>query len=145
MMGEKMDGEGLHSENRKRFWRTLGIAFVAGLPVGIAAGFGAGLSDGDYDYFWSWAPDWVVLLLLGFSVATILWGSWKFMRSIDEVELNDNLWASFVAYGIYALLFPTWWVLGKAGIAGEPNDWAIYLAVLTIGFGYYLWRKWRAR
>ena len=52
-------------------------------------------------------------------------------ESRDEVELNDNLWASFVAYGIYALLFPTWWVLGKAGMAGEPNDWAIYLVVLT--------------
>ena len=24
-----MDGENLHAQNRKRFWRTLGIAFVA--------------------------------------------------------------------------------------------------------------------
>ena len=145
MMGAKMDGEELHEKHRRRFWRTLGIAVVAGMPIGIAAGFGAGLSKGDYEFFWSWAPDWLVLLLLSFSVATILYGSWKFMGSIDEVELQDNLWGSFVAYGAYVLLFPAWWVLGKAGITTEPNHWAIFLIVLTIGFGYYLWRKWRAR
>lgn len=145
MTGAMMDGEELHEKHRKRFWRTLGIASLAGMPVGIAVGFGAGLSKGDRNYFWSWAPDWAVLFLLSFSIATIFYGSWKFMRSIDEVELQDNLWGSFAAYGAYVLLFPAWWVLGKAGITAEPDDWTIFFVALGAGLAFYLWRKWRAR
>ena len=144
-MGVTMDGEGLHAESRKRFWRTLGIAGIGGVPFGFAVGFGVGYTDGDYDAFWNWAPDWLVLLMLVLAVTTIVYGSWRFMRAIDEVELQDNLWSSYAAYGVYALLFPIWWVLGKAGITSEPNDWLIYLAALGIGLAYYLWRKWRAR
>lgn len=143
MMGVKMDGEQLHAQHRKRFWNTLAIAGMGGVPIGLAVGIGHG--EGNIDYFWSWAPDWLVLVLLAIAVATILYGSWRFMRAIDEVELQDNLWTSWVAYGVYALLFPAWWVLGKAGITREPNDWAIYFFVLGIGLGYYLWRKWQAR
>jgi uncharacterized membrane protein YidH (DUF202 family) len=140
-----MDGERLHAAHRRRFWRTLAIAGIGGVPIGFAVGFGAGYTDGDRNAFWTWAPDWLVLLLLAVAVATVLYGSWKFMRSIDEVELQDNLWSSCAAYGAYALLFPSWWALGKAGITGEPNHWMIFFAALGVGLATYLWRKWNAR
>ena len=145
MTGEMMDGEQRHAESRKRFWRTLGIAGVGGVPVGFAVGFGAGYTDGDLDAFWNWAPDWLILALLAFSLVTIVYGSWRFYTSVDEVELLDNLWSSAAAYGTYALLFPTWWVLGKTGMAPPPSDWIIFLVALVGGLAFYLWRKWRAR
>lgn len=145
MMGAMMDGEQRHAQYRRRFWRTLGIAGLGGLPIGFAIGFGAGYTEGDFNAFWNWAPDWLVIALLVFAAATILYGSWRFYKSIDEVELLDNLWANSAAYGAYALLFPAWWVLGKTGIAPEPNHWLIFLAALGAGLVAYLGRKWRAR
>jgi hypothetical protein len=145
MMGAMMEGEKLHSEYRRRFWRTLAIAGIGGVPIGFAVGFGAGYSEGDLDAFWNWSPDWLVIALLGLALATIIYGSWRFYRSIDEVELLDNLWGSSAAYSAYALIFPTWWVLGKAGITAEPNHWLIFLFALGFGLALYLGRKWRAR
>lgn len=146
MMGATMtSGEQLHRASRTRFWRTLAIAGAGGVPMGFAVGFGFGISRGDIDTFWNWAPDWLIIILLVVSIAGILYGSWRFHRSIDEVELTDNLWSSWAAYGVYAMLFPTWWVLGKAGLTSPPNDWVIYLAALLGGLSCYGWRKWRAR
>ena len=145
MTGAMMDGEKLHDENRKRFWRTLGIAGLGGVPIGFAVGLGSGLFDGELNAFWSWAPDWLVLLLIGISVASISYGTWRFYRAIDEVELQDNLWSNAAAYGAYALLFPCWWALGQAGMTPPPNHWAIFLAALVAGLAAYAIRKWRAR
>ena len=146
MTGESMtSGEQLHRASRKRFWRTLAVAGAGGVPMGFAVGFGFSISRGDIDTFWDWAPDWLIIVILVFSVASILYGSWRFYRSIDEVELADNLWGSTASYSVYATLFPLWWVLGKAGIVSEPHDWAIYLVALGAGTLMYLGRKWRAR
>jgi len=138
-------GEDLHAAGRKRFWRTLSLAGLAGIPVGFAVGLGFGLSRGDINAFWTGAPDWLVVALVAASAAGFLWGSWRFYRSIDEVERLDNLWSSTVASGAYAILFPAWWALGKAGIVSPPNDWAIYLAALLLGLVAYGKRKWDAR
>ena len=145
MMGAMMDGERLHQTQRKRFWRNLLAVGLAGAPIGFAVGFGAGYSRGDLDAFWNWAPDWLVIGLLGFAIVGFSFGTWRFYRSIDEVELLDNLWSSLAAYYVFALLFPVWWVLGKAGISGEPNYWIIFFAALVLGLATYLFRKWRAR
>ena len=145
MTGTKMDGENLHEQHRKRFWRNLMIAGAGGIQIGFAAGFGAGYTQGDFDAFWNWAPDWLVIVLLGLTLAGLIYGSWRFYRSIDEVELLDNLWGSSAAYSAYALLFPSWWVLGKAGIVGEPHDIVIFVVALAAGSAVYLGRKWRAR
>ena len=145
MMGAKMEGESLHAQHRKRFWRNLVIAGIGAAPIGFGVGWYAGHNEGDIDAFWSAAPDWLILSMLALAIATILYGSWRFYRSIDEVELQDNLWSSFAAYGAYAVLFPSWWVLAKAGITGEPNHWLIFFLALGIGLVAYLGRKWRAR
>ena len=146
MMGVTMtDGEKLHAASRKRFWRALMFAGAFGAPLGFAIGFGFGKSRGNFDAFFEWTPDWLVIALVAFSAAGFLYGSWRFKRSIDEVELQDNLWSSTAAYGAYALLFPCWWVLGKAGVVPQPNDWIIYFVALVAGLLAYGKRKWDAR
>ena len=138
-----MEGESLHAEHRRGFWRTLSIAGIGAVPIGFGVGFGVG--RGDRDAFWNWAPDWLVILLLGVAAVTLIYASWRFWRSVDEVERLDNLWGSAMAYGVYAMLFPAWWVLAKSGIASEPNDWTIFAVALIAGMAFYFGRKWRAR
>ena len=145
MTGVVMNGEELHAARRKRFWRALMIAGAAGMPIGFGVGFGFGYSKGDFDAFWTWAPSWLVVLLVAGAVFGLIYGSYRFMRTIDEVELQDNLWSSWAAYGAYAVLFPAWWAFGKAGMVSPPNDWIIYLAALAIGLVAYGKRKWDAR
>lgn len=144
MMGPMMDGENLHEVHRRRYWRYLAIVGLGGMPIGFGLGWAAG-RYGDRQAFWDMSPDWLVIGLLGIAIATICFGTWRFYRSIDEVELQDNLWANSISYGVYALLFPAWWVLGKAGMAREPNDWLIFVVALCAGLVGYLGRKWRAR
>jgi hypothetical protein len=139
-----MEGESLHEAQRRRYWRYLAIVGIGAAPMGFGMGWAAGRSDGDLNAFWDLAPDWLVIGLLGIAVATICYGTWRFYRSIDEVELQDNLWASSISYGAYALLFPGWWILSKTGMVGEPNDWLIFVVALGAGLAGYLGRKWRA-
>jgi len=143
-MGAAMDGENLHERHRKSFWRNLMIAGIGGVPIGFAVGFGAGFK-GDFDAFWNWAPDWLVVGMLVLAIGALLYGSLRFYRSVDEVEMLDNLWGSTVAYSAYSLLFPSWWILEKAGMASEPNGWLIFMIALGAGLIAYVGRKWRAR
>lgn len=146
MMGELMtDGEQLHAQNRKRLWRSLFIGGLFAAPIGAGVGFGLGKSKGDINAFWTMAPDWLVIVLVLLAAGGFLFGLWRFDRAIDEVERVDNLWSSTAAYTTYAVLFPAWWAFGKAGITGEPNGWAIYLAALVLGLVAYGKRKWDAR
>jgi hypothetical protein len=140
-----MDGENLHAQQRKQFWRNLALAGIGAAPIGAGVGWGIGRSKGDFNAFWNASPDWLILSLLALAAATIIYGSWRFYRAIDEVELLDNLWASSAAYSAYALLFPAWWVLGKSGITGAPNHWLVFVVALGAGLAVYLARKWRAR
>ena len=112
-----MEGENLHAQHRKRFWRNLIIIGLGAAPIGAVMGWGVGNKQG-FDAFWTMAPDWLVVSLLTLAVTTLLYGSWRMYRSIDEVELLDNLWSSAASYAAYSILFPVWWVLGKTGITG---------------------------
>ena len=146
MTGDVMtEGERLERAQRRKFWRSLGLAGVGAIPVGFVVGFTAGKEKGDFTTFFHVAPDWLVLALVALAVISFSWLSLRFMRSIDEVELADNLWCSTAAYYLYAVLFPAWWALAEAGIVGAVNGWAVYFAALGGGLAYYGWRKWAAR
>ena len=147
MMGvmQMGDGELAHDARRRQFWRTLGLIGLVGMPVGFGIGFVAGFENTDLGVFWRRIPDGAAIVIVALSVLAIGYGSWRFMKTIDEVELADNLWGSTAAYYIYALLFPAWWALAEAGVTSSPNHWLIFLAALLGGGAVYLARKWRAR
>ena len=81
------EGEKLHAEQRRKFWRNLMIVGAFGAPLGFGVGFGFGKSRGDFDAFWTMVPQWLVVALVALSVGGLLYGSWRFYRSIDEIEL----------------------------------------------------------
>ena len=148
MMGTAMqlgEGELRERARRRRFWTVIGFIAAAGVITGFVSGALAGYNQVPPDQLWSVVPDGVAI---GFVVAALIAfniGCWAFVRSIDEVELVDNLWASTVGFYVYAMLFPAWWVLHEASVMAEPNHWLIFAASLAGGGIAYLWRKWRAR
>lgn len=137
-MGE---GERLHSQRRRRFWTILGGLFVIGGVAGFATGFIAGFNDaregGAAGYATAGTIGVIVLVLGG------AYGSWKFFKSVDEVEIADNLWGSLVGLYVYALLFPAWWALNRLEQVPEPDDWAIFGISMLSAVVVYLYRKFR--
>jgi hypothetical protein len=147
MTGPIMLGEGERAERlrRRKFWSAVGVTAVLGLPIGFVLGRAAGRNGGSMSDAFAGLPATVTIGLLAFALAGFLWGCWLFYKSIDEVEIVDNLWGSTAGFYIYMILFPVWWVLWKAGVAGEPHDWIILASSLGFGTLVYFYRKWRAR
>jgi hypothetical protein len=140
-MGE---GERLHEQRRRRFWIILGSLFAIGLAAGFLSGFAAGFIDG------SRGGGTLGLKIFGaagvalLAVATV-YGSWRFFRSVDEVEVTDNLWGSLIGLYTYAILFPAWWALSKIGLAVPPDQWLIYGVTMIGATAAYAYRKWQSR
>lgn len=144
-MTEPDVGERQEARRRRNFRMSLGWPFVGGMVLGSFTGIAAASRDVEISEIWTQIPQSLALSVIAVSLAIFLYGSWRFYKAIDEVELVDNLWGSTAAYYVYATLFPLWWVLAKVGVLPALNDWAIYVIALGGGGAVYLWRKWRAR
>lgn len=138
-MGE---GEKLHAERRNKFWRILGGLVLLGFVTGLFSGGVLGLTeDGPRDW-----PSWVPLagtIGVALSALGLVYGSWRFFTSVDEVEVADNLWGSLIGFYAYAILFPGWWALDRLGVTDEPNHWFIFGASMIIAVLVYFYRKFR--
>ena len=148
MMGTAMqmgEGELRERARRRRFWTVIGGIAGIGLITGFVSGFFAGFNQVPPDQAWASMPDGLAIGLVAAALIAFNIGCWAFVRSIDEVELADNLWASTIGYYAYCMLFPAWWALNKAGVMAEPNHWSIFAASLAAGALSYFSRKWRAR
>lgn len=140
-MGE---GEQLHEKRRRRFWAILGVLAIIGAVAGFSTGFVAGADKAHDGQF---SPATLQLVGLGavlFALATA-YGSWRFFKSVDEVEVADNLWGSLIGFYVYAILFPTWWVLSKTQLLPPPDQWVIYGVSLATATAAYFYRKLMAR
>ena len=137
------DGEKLHADRRRRFWLTLGGLAGVGFVVGLV---GQGAVEASKRT--GQLPEWTSTAgAIGVVVAALLviYGSWRFFVSVDELEIADNLWGSLIGYYWYGILFPAWWALDKLGWVPEPNHWAIFLSSMIVAALVYLYRKWRLR
>lgn len=136
-------GERLHAQRRRSFWTTIVWLAVLGAVIGFASGFFAAHADAKGE----WAPAWTVgttIAIVAFA-ALAVYGSWRFFRSVDELELADNLWGSLFGFYTYALLFPAWWAFAKLETVPEPDHWVIYAAAMAVGILTYFYRKLRFR
>jgi uncharacterized membrane protein len=136
-MGE---GERLHSERRKKFWRILGGLAAIGFVTGAVGQFAISVSEHGQANWPSWAPlaGTIGVIIVAIAVA---YGSWRFFVSVDEVEVADNLWACLIGFYVYAILFPAWWALHKLGQVPEVNDWAVFMAAMLSSLAVYGYRK----
>jgi hypothetical protein len=121
----------------------MGGLLLLGFVTGIIASFVMRRADAGSD-FPSWAPP-LGIAGVALVAAAMVYGSWRFFATADEVEVADNLWGSLIGFYAYAILFPGWWALNKLGQAPEPNHWAIFVISMFIAIIVYGYRKWRLR
>ena len=138
------EGERLHNERRRRFWKILGLLALVGAVGGFVSGFIAGAADATGTAL----PGWVLNLGAAAVIVAAIgaaYGSYRFFVSVDEVEVADNLWGSLIGFYAYTLLFPTWWLLHKLGHVPEPDDWVIFGIAIFTALAAYAVRKWQQR
>ena len=140
-MGE---GERLHAQRRKRFWTILGWLLLIGLAAGFLSGFVAGFIDGRRG---EGTLGLTVIGTIGIAVLVVgvIYGSWRFFTSVDEVEVADNLWASLIGFYAYGILYPAWWALSEIQVTGSPDPWVMYGITMLTATAAYFYRKWQSR
>lgn len=138
-------GEQMERARRRRFWITLGALAATGMPLGFVIGWNAGHNSVGVVDAVSQIPPIGLALAAAIYVLSMTVGTWVFAKSIDEVEMADNLWGSAAGFYAYTLLFPAWWLLGRANYVPAPDDWMIFIVASLSALIVYAWRKWRAR
>jgi hypothetical protein len=135
------DAERPAGEARSRRRRQIFVAiFAFSLLLGLAVGVGMGMAEGG-DLTLTRETSWglaaaAALLIAGFSV-------W-FYRWVDEVEVQDNLWANTV--GLHAGLAAgvPWAFLAHLGHAPDLDLSVLFLIIVGSAALYYtavkLWR-----
>jgi hypothetical protein len=131
------EGEGERAEKarNRRFWTTLIVLALAGAVVG---GIMSVLTDGDLSG--PLPAGWAVAAALIYAAA-VIGGSWYFFRTIDEVEMRDNLWAATVAVYFYSLVYPVWYLFWKGSLVPEPGHELIFIATMVVMTSAYLGKK----
>ncbi|MFM8753604.1 MAG: hypothetical protein ACKODL_02750 [Phenylobacterium sp.] len=132
-----LSGEDRLRRRRRRIgavWiATIGAGFLGGVTFGLAAGGAMGLSP---LVFWAG-----LALLAVCAVAASVW----FMRRVDEVEVMDNLWASFAGLLAHTLISAGWVAAAARGLAPAPDVLYVLLATLGVTVVAYLGLKLRRR
>jgi uncharacterized membrane protein YfcA len=141
MRDDDASGEARERAQRRKFWAVLGIITLVGMTVGAVLGYQFAHHDFDPDAALSAIPPWLIVSAALLYVLSVSWGTWRFVKVIDEVELQDNLWGSTAGFYFYGLAFPLWWGLWTAGLVPEPNDWAMFIATVVAGMLVYGMRK----
>lgn len=139
-------GEQRLKENRKRYTRIIVGLMAAGGVVGALMGLPlgkhlaqSGFRDNDVPSYFKWLA---IAGVLTFVIAVAV-GSWRYFRTIDELEYEANKSAGLIGLNVYAMLFMCWWPLAKAGVTPPPNGEAIFLITMAAAVAAFCWRRFR--
>ena len=128
-----LSGEARLKARRRKFWMYFAAALLVSMIAGLLSGMSAKLyQDGTI-------PVWLPVLALFIVIAGLICGTWQYFRSIDEIDLMDNLWAHTI--GLYAgvLSYLAWFILADMQIVGDPSAMAIVaIALIATGAAYGL-------
>ncbi len=128
-------GELAERARHRRFWTTMGALMLVGGVVGAILSI-ATKGDLSADLPTAWAV--VAALVYGVGVTA---GSWHLFRTVDEVEIRDNLVAGAIGVYFYSLVYPVWYFLWKGGLLGEPIQEVVFLGTMAVMMLAYLWKK----
>jgi hypothetical protein len=144
MTDVELTGEAREKLHRQRYWKVLGGIALFAAPLGAVVGFKAGSAAGqgaDLASAVAGLPPAYSVAMAALLALSITVGTWKFVKTIDEVELADNLWASAAGFYFYAIAYPCWWLLWIGRVLPEPSNWILYILTLVAGFAVYVGRK----
>ncbi|MEI7571863.1 MAG: hypothetical protein WCJ52_01930 [Phenylobacterium sp.] len=121
--------------------RRIRNVWIAALSVGFLGGMAFALADGGAlplspAIFWT-----LLALVAGGVVAVNVW----FIRRVDELEVMDNLWASFVGVIAHILIGAGWVAVAARGYAPAPDVLAVLMATLVVTLLAYFGLKLRRR
>lgn len=126
---------------RQRSRRIQGIWITtigAGLLTGIVVGVADKRLGSDLPPLFFWAGLALVTLLV---LAINVW----FLRGVDEVEVQDNLWAAYAGLNAHMLIGAGWYSAAARGLAPAPDVLAVLLATLIVTLIAYAGLKLRRR
>jgi drug/metabolite transporter (DMT)-like permease len=108
--------------------------------LGLVAGIVLALSEENWLPRLPPALAWVGATLLAAAVAGLnaIW-----IRRVDEVEISDQLWSSFVGLQAFILTATCWELLAATGAAPPVHRYGLYLATFTATCAAYFWRRLR--
>ncbi len=127
----------LRAQERRR-----GTLFVLMVLLGFLLGLGLGLSSAKDGRLPALPPAmvWigVGLIAVAAGALTVVW-----IRRVDEVEVSDLLWSSFVGLQVFAIVAPCWELLAATGAVPPVNGRAVYLGTVAVTALVHLWRRLR--
>ncbi len=105
--------------------------------LGLVAGIGLVLAEENWLPRLPPAIAWAGAGLMAAAVValTAIW-----IRRVDEVEISDQLWSSFMGLQAFTLTATCWELLAAAGAAPPVHRYGIYLATFTATCAAYFWR-----
>ena len=108
--------------------------------LGLVAGIGLVLARENWLPRLPPALAWVGAALLAAAVVGLnaIW-----IRRVDEVEISDQLWSSFVGLQVFTLTATCWELLAATGAAPPVHRYGLYLATFTAATAAYFWRRLR--
>ncbi len=140
MTDDRGVGERQERAKRNRTWTYYAALALAGGVVGFV--FAQYETDGAVWADGTIPPTVAVGLALVTAVAII--GGCIFMkRRMDEVELQNNLYAGAAASIIVMTGYPVWYLLWKGQLVPEPSHRIMFAALYLVMVVTYLIRKFR--
>lgn len=130
-----MSGEARLQARRAAFWRYTFFAFAVALVVGGITGFAQDQVRAGT------IPAWALVAFWAFIVGWFIWFTIGYFKRVDELDLQDNLWAAIAGFYFYAAALPSWYLFYDVGVLGEPNQYVIYGAAMVVMFTVYGLRK----
>lgn len=132
-------GETRLKARRSAFWRYVALALAGSFVVGIITGVAGGLvSDGIL-------PAAVMIALWLLVVIGFVWGTRDYFCRIDEVDLQDNLWASTIGLYVYIMTLGSWLLFNEINVLPSPDQYVIAAITFCSVLVAYAMRKlgWR--
>ena len=134
-----VSGEQRLKARRSSFVRYLAIVMAASLAMGFATGRIEKLIQSG-----ALAP-WVMIVVITLLVAFFAWFAVDYFKRVDELDMQDNLWSSLIAFYFFLVAAPTWLFLHEAGLVPQPDLWVIWAVTVAFSLAVYGARKlgWR--
>jgi hypothetical protein len=124
------------SQRIRNIWITTNIG--AGLLTGIGFSFANGRLGSDLPPLVFWA---LLAFLSLMAIATNIW----FLSRVDELEVQDNLWAAYAGLSAHIAIAAGWYMAAARGFAPEPDVLSVLMATLIITLIAFVGLKLRRR
>ena len=132
-------GEAALKARRRRIFVIIGTLAASGFVLGFLS---AHFEREDGEFLEGIPAAWAIIASLVF-LLTCTVGTWRYFKAVDEFERRDNSWAMMMAFNVYLVGYPIWFLLWKGGLVPEPSHEIIFVVLYFVLMAAYGWKKFR--